>query len=214
MVIAIETSARFCSVAAGQDGELLNIFTDDTPMQHSKRIGMFVQQVLSKNKKKPQLLAVALGPGSFTGLRIGLSYAQGFCFGNGVPIVGVSNHQILAAEADGASTIYTLIDARRDEGYLAVHKNNEIFEIASHQIVKYDDLINTLPENAQLVIHEDVILKQPLLQALVQKKIVVKQKIAYSLQHLMHIAEKQHAEKGADNIAEIEPMYIRPFSGM
>jgi len=157
MILAIETSASLCSVVFWEEGKIIKEFNSDAPMQHSKLLGGFIEAGLKEIKKDPNLVAVAIGPGSFTGLRIGLSYAQGLCFGKNIAVVGVSNHQALAMQNTISSkNLFTAIDARRDELYIAKHCINDTFDIISHEIVAIENLDSFLPENSTLILYEDV----------------------------------------------------------
>jgi tRNA threonylcarbamoyladenosine biosynthesis protein TsaB len=215
MILSIETSSSLCAVAFSEGGKTLAEFSSDAPMQHATLIGQFVEKGLKQTGKSPELLAVAIGPGSFTGLRIGLSYAQGFCFGRDIPIVGVSNHQVLALNnTNGTAPLYTIIDARRDEVYLAKHKADDTFEIESHQIVPIGQLPEKLSGPAQLICMQGQNLPVEVKSALAQAGINLKEDGKYAAAALAQIGQKLVEKRGSDNLETLEPMYIRPFAGV
>jgi len=162
------------------------------------------------------LLAVCVGPGSFTGLRIGLSFAQGVCFGRGIPIVGVSNHDILASQAVRESgPLFTIIDARRDEVYLAEHERDgeKTSRILTHRITAIADLAEELPASAELVFRSAVILPDNTTQMLRDKHILINNRARYSAGIAARLGHERFQRSGADNLDELEPMYIRSFAG-
>jgi tRNA threonylcarbamoyladenosine biosynthesis protein TsaB len=215
MIIAIETSSTLCSVAFWENGKTIAQFESDAPMKHATLIGQFVETGLAETGLSPDLVAVAIGPGSFTGLRIGLSFAQGFCFGRTIPIVGVSNHQVLALQKPSdEKKIYSIIDARRNEVYLAKHKPDETYEIESHEIVLIDSLIEHVSGPAQLISQNEIKLPKNSINELAEKGIELNLEGKFSAVFIAQIGQKIMAEKGADNIEKLEPMYIRPFAGI
>lgn len=127
IIINIETSSEICSVAISKDG-MIEFQLDTTEgMNHASKLAPFVEQCMSELKRKeekPDAVAVSIGPGSYTGLRIGLSLAKGLAFSLGVPLIGISTLQILSAKAmfrnilwEGDEIIVPMIDARRMEVY-------------------------------------------------------------------------------------------------
>ncbi len=215
MILAIETSSTLCSVAFWENGKSIAEFQSEAPMQHATLIGQFVEKGLGKTGSVPDLVAVAIGPGSFTGLRIGLSYAQGFCFGREIPIVGVSNHHVLASQIlTEEEQIYSIIDARRNEVYLAKHKVDEIVEIESHQIIALDNLADCVSGPAQLISQQEISLPENTINQLNGKGISLNQKGKYSAEFVAQIGQKILKKRGSDNIETIEPLYIRPFAGI
>ncbi|KAA3614893.1 MAG: tRNA (adenosine(37)-N6)-threonylcarbamoyltransferase complex dimerization subunit type 1 TsaB [Calditrichaeota bacterium] len=215
MILAIETSSTLCSVSFWENGKTFAEYESDAPMQHATLIGQFVEKGLKELKNPPRLVAVAIGPGSFTGLRIGLSYAQGFCFGREIPIVGVSNHQVLASQKiSKTKETFTIIDARRNEVYLAKHKNDEIFEIESHQIIAIENLVEHIPTSAQLIGQQGIAIPENIVSELNEKGIDLKLDVKYSAAKVAQIGKIKSEKIGNDNIETIEPMYIRPFAGV
>lgn len=131
MILNIETSSKICSVALCENGENVFSLESDTEMDHASKLAPFVDSALSflKSKdKKLDAVAVSMGPGSYTGLRIGLSLAKGLCFGLNIPLIGVSTLELLATKAmfeeldfDEHIVYLPMIDARRLEVYTAAY---------------------------------------------------------------------------------------------
>jgi len=215
MILAIETSSTLCSIAFWESNRILVEYESDTPMQHATLIGQFVEKGLKKTGRIPDLVTVAIGPGSFTGLRIGLSFAQGFCFGRKIPIVGVSNHQVLAIQKTTSNKpIYSIIDARRNEVYLAKHKTGKIAEIESHQIVSIEELSEKIPGPAKLICEQSIVIPENSITRFKDKGIEIIPDRKYSAALIAQIGQNIFKKKGADDIETLEPLYIRPFAGV
>lgn len=147
--LALDTSTEACSVALSYHGQLLAL-DEVCPQQHSKRILPMVQQLLADaGISLNQLSGIVFGrgPGSFTGVRIGVSVAQGLAFGVDVPVYGVSTLAAMAqaaAEVKGARQVIAAIDARMAEVYLAAFSLNEqgLMQAISSEVAAKP---NTLP---------------------------------------------------------------------
>ncbi|MCH5213600.1 MAG: tRNA (adenosine(37)-N6)-threonylcarbamoyltransferase complex dimerization subunit type 1 TsaB [Muribaculaceae bacterium] len=131
MILNIETSSKRCSVAITHEGEVKFRMVSDCEMDHSARLAPFVDEALRQLKlhdAKLEAVAVSMGPGSYTGLRIGLSLAKGLCFGSDLPLIGIPTLELMATKAlfamgplpEGALFI-PMIDARRMEVYTAAY---------------------------------------------------------------------------------------------
>ncbi len=125
-ILSIDTSNALCSVAVNDNGEIF-FSASDQPRQHARRILPMVSQLLSERKLRLtdiDAVAVVSGPGSFTGLRIGAGVAQGLAFGAGIPVIGVSALEIIAAKAHragGHTDLLVCVLAREDEVYSAAY---------------------------------------------------------------------------------------------
>lgn len=131
MILNIETSAKICSVALTEDGAAYFSLESDRDMEHATKLAPFVDRCISEmraREKKLDAVAVSIGPGSYTGLRIGLSLAKGLAFGLNIPLIGVPTLKLMAVKAMFAvrdfneETLYIpMIDARRMEVYTAAY---------------------------------------------------------------------------------------------
>lgn len=130
-ILNIETSNKICSVALTRDGMVDFQLEDHEGMNHAKMLAPFVDRCMERvrhNEDKLDAVAVSLGPGSYTGLRIGLSLAKGLAFSLDVPLIGVSTLKTMAVKAmfrgmdwQGDELLVPMIDARRMEVYTAVY---------------------------------------------------------------------------------------------
>ncbi|REF28370.1 tRNA threonylcarbamoyladenosine biosynthesis protein TsaB [Xenorhabdus cabanillasii] len=129
-ILSIDTATEACSVALWNDGHIEAQF-EISPREHTQRILPMVEAVLSKNDIKLQqldALAFGQGPGSFTGVRIGVGIAQGLALGADLPMIGVSSLKTMAQGAfrlKNATNVLVAIDARMGEIYWAQYTRNE-----------------------------------------------------------------------------------------
>ena len=133
LILLIETSGDACSVALAKGGECICSKIITTPRMQSSQLAPMTEELLgecSLTMADCSAVAVSSGPGSYTGLRVGVSMAKGLCFGAGKPLIGVGTLDIIAHEAklsleDAAvDFIVPMIDARRMEVYQAVYDGN------------------------------------------------------------------------------------------
>ena len=132
-IILIETSTALCSTALVKDGVLASYKESSAPKAHASLTAVFIQEMLDEcglTLSDCDAVCVSKGPGSYTGLRVGVSTAKGLCFGSGKPLIAVGTLDTLVAqastvipsEAEGSPYrfIIPMIDARRMEVYTAV----------------------------------------------------------------------------------------------
>ncbi|EOR95091.1 Putative molecular chaperone [Arcticibacter svalbardensis MN12-7] len=137
LILQIETSTISCSVALSENGQTLSFKEAVERNIHASRITLFIEDVIKMaNRKLIDLdaVAVSMGPGSYTGLRIGVSTAKGLCYGLGVPLIAIDTLQAMAASPKvnsgvGDCLYCPMIDARRMEVYSAIY-NAELVPIS------------------------------------------------------------------------------------
>ena len=124
VILMMETSTEWCSVAISSGEKIIVRRITETGKQHASLLAPFVDEALKEAGLKASecdAVAVSEGPGSYTGLRVGVSTAKGLCFGAGIPLLAVGTLKVLAMQGAGkADFIVPMIDARRMEVYCAV----------------------------------------------------------------------------------------------
>lgn len=138
-ILAIESATKVCSVAIYKDFECLDALEYHGDYSHAEKLAEFASQLLKKQQiDKFQLTAIAVskGPGSYTGLRIGVAFAKGLCFSLSIPLIAINTLEALAYKAIvdfqiKEAFIVPMIDARRMEVYNAIydHRLKTIEEI-------------------------------------------------------------------------------------
>lgn len=167
-IILIETSTALCSAALAEDGAIVSYRESSAPKAHASLTAVFIQEMLSERGLTVadcDAVCVSKGPGSYTGLRVGVSTAKGLCFGSGRPLLAVGTLDTLVAQAQMSCTagcdgqnvadstisprfIIPMIDARRMEVYTAV------FEIATSPAGSRND-VRQITETAPMIIDEN-----------------------------------------------------------
>ena len=131
-IILIETSTALCSTALVENGALTSYRESSAPKAHASLTAVFIQEMLDERGltlADCDAVCVSKGPGSYTGLRVGVSTAKGLCFGSGKPLIAVGTldtlvaqaaEEVAAGEGQAYKYIIPMIDARRMEVYTAV----------------------------------------------------------------------------------------------
>lgn len=131
VIINIETSTKVCSAAVTAEGMVLRHYENFEGRNHAALLSDYLKgclDFLAEKELKPDAVAVSMGPGSYTGLRIGLSEAKGLCYALDIPLIGVSTLELMATRVmfstdtvDPESILVPMIDARRMEVYTAAY---------------------------------------------------------------------------------------------
>lgn len=131
LIINIETSSAVCSVCLASNGVVIDYREDRNKNSHARVLNLLIEDLLKSNGKTfndVDAFAVSAGPGSYTGLRIGVSAAKGFCYALNKKLIGVPTLLSLASaiktKQPHAQYIMPAIDARREDAYAAVYDSN------------------------------------------------------------------------------------------
>ena len=214
-LLHIETSGKLCSVAWSTDSEVLFAKTIFEPMSHSAYAGAIAEETLTHmGGTPPDAVAVSAGPGSYTGLRIGVSLAKGLCVGWGVPLIAVPTPEVIAAMAQKVhrrtDCLYcALIDARRMEVYATLFDGNLKPLCKTRPEIITPESFATELANADICFCGDGaekcrdVIRSPRASFLGQ--------ITPVAAEMVPIAERAYTERRFVDTAYFEPFYLKEF---
>jgi len=214
MILGIETSGLLCSIAWYENEQILLEYNIERNQVHSTLLADLYKdgmRILGKSADDISLAAIASGPGSYTGLRIGMSFIKGLCFGSDIPIIGVSNFNVLALQAYiNKSPFVTLINANKGRFYYAKFENeSEIFVekgiIESEKINQYSN------EETGIVLDCYTKFDKKTAPWINYGWITHGR---FNASYLCKAAEKKFNKQGADDLNDLEPMYLQAFAGV
>ncbi len=212
-ILAFDTSTNYESIALSREGSLCAEYMLHARKTHSERLLPTLDLLLKElSMKRSELdgIAVSIGPGSFTGLRIGLATAKGLCLGLGIPLYTVSTLKILANNCAYCSyPLCAVIDAGRGEVYAAIF-TPELDEISAPALYHADELLNRLKDRTLFIgnIPHKI---QPIFKenpSVIFARDIDNYPKASSLIDLV-FTEKMDSTYHADDLALVEPLYIR-----
>ena len=226
MILCLETATPSCSVALVHNGEVLACEEDPKGQNHSEKITLFIDSVMKKagiSYDQLDAVAVSMGPGSYTGLRIGVSTAKGICYAVSKPLIAVET--LHSMSFGGLSVISTerserrnllhtalipVIDARRMEVYAAIFDEN-INKIKDTEAVIIDgNSFADLKKDHHLYLFGDGADKCAELFANDDKIIVIKD-FYCSAKYMNVIAQRKLDNKDFVDVAYFEPFYLKDF---
>ena len=219
MILAINTSTpQFSLALVDETGALLAEWTlspRTKDFRHFMTALDHLLQVSGVALEDIRGLAVAKGPGSFTGLRVGLSAAKGFCEGLGVPIVALSSLEVLASQCPGVPIpICPVIDSRKEEVFAALYNwsdDQELARLEPETCLKIRDLPGFIKQRA-FVLGTDFNRQMGPIVAAVGERAVFAPPSFWSLRAgtLGMLAARRTRTQGFDSLQEVVPSYLRP----
>lgn len=222
LILCIETGTDICSVGLSRDGELVSLRESDEGRDHAKNVAVFVDELLRENDVAAEELsavAVGMGPGSYTGLRIGVSFAKGLCYGLQIPLVAVGSLDSLVqvAREDYAAGIIDveqwddavlcpMVDARRMEVYTQMFdaKGQSLNEVKAEIIA--EDSFAEWRNGRPFVIFGNGAAK---CQEVLKDAILVN--VTPSARGLAALAHQRFEAGQTEDIAYFEPFYLKDF---
>ncbi len=213
LLLHIETSTTNCSVALSDNHQLIAVKEHNNGYTHNENLNVFIDELLKQHGCSYVDLAaisVSIGPGSYTGLRIGVSAAKGLGYALDIPIIGIETLTAFSQYSAAKSfvgTVIPMLDARRMEVYAAVFKQGEkIRETAAEVITEtsFDAFSDPLflygPGADKLT---DLLADKP--------EITIEENVVPSATHLIDLAYKKYQTKDFVDTAYFEPFYLKNF---
>jgi tRNA threonylcarbamoyladenosine biosynthesis protein TsaB len=216
-ILNIESSTTNCSISLANNGELISIREfNEKNYSHSTKLHSFIEEVLKNSNitvNKLSAIAVSSGPGSYTGLRIGVSAAKGLCYALQIPLISVPTLQVLARQLNiqREDLIIPVMDARRDEVYSAVYNSEyELVRDIFPEIIDSESFSGLAKDNKLYFIGNG----QEKCERLIRKNsnlIFSNYDTFPSSKEMILISFKKFKKSKFEDIAYFEPDYLKKF---
>lgn len=222
LILNLESSTEVCSVSVAENGHILTFRENGDGMNHAKLLTVFVEEIFNELKLTAEQLdavAVSGGPGSYTGLRIGVSAAKGICYGAGIPLIALSSLESMANHMAAHLSDYNLpaddlllcpmIDARRMEVYSALYSTDgkQVRDISA-DVIDHHSFHEYLQKGPVAFFGNGA---EKCKRAIQHPNALFPEEISASSKHMAALAEKAFREKNFVDVAYYEPLYLKDF---
>jgi tRNA threonylcarbamoyladenosine biosynthesis protein TsaB len=212
LILNFETSSKNCSVTLSSEGKLISNFDlQDDKYRHSELLTTTIRDILSQNNlsvKDLSAVAIGIGPGSFTGLRIGFSVAKGLCYPYKINLIGISSLKILAnsIKSDSEYTI-PMINDKGNFYYLSTFEDG-LNEVGTPLIDKVDsDFIKrNIKEDSIIVVNSEDSFKY--INTIINDKVKIINNPISSID-MISLSYESFKEKKFEDLAYSEPLYVK-----
>lgn len=218
-ILSIDTSTNVCSVAVSQDGTCIFDKVDNSGSNHAEKLGTFVDEALAfvdSHELTLDAVAVSCGPGSYTGLRIGVSMAKGICYGRNIKLLAVPTLELLAVpillhheSIEEEALLVPMIDARRMEVYSAVY-DRSLKAVRSIQADVVDgDTYKEFLDKGPVYFFGDG--AEKCMEVINHPNAHLIKNIEPVAKNMFPLAEKRMAEGKFEDVAYFVPFYLKDF---
>lgn len=219
MILQIETATTVCSVALSNNGEVIAVKQMEQRNIHAEVITLYIEELLTSTGTKYtdlDAIAVSCGPGSYTGLRIGISTAKGLCYALEKPLIAIETLEAMATGATmeselakGDTLLCPMIDARRMEVYTAIfNTKGERINHTTAEIINENSFAELLSDNKILFFGDGA---EKCRETLSNPNAQFLESFTNSAAYLTKRATEKFAAKNFEDIAYFEPYYLKDF---
>lgn len=217
LILHIDTATSVGSVCLSKDGEVLQTLVNDKQQDHAASMVLFVQELMKTQQVRPadiDAIAVSAGPGSYTGLRVGVATAKGLCYTWEKPLIAVSTLQmmaqgVLSTVKDSTALYCPMLDARRMEVYTAIYDASLHTVVAPHALILTPDAFNTQIVNQKIYFFGNGSDKwQQLMDPHANAFFVP---YVLNAADMVPLATAAYEKKAFEDVAYFSPFYLKPF---
>ena len=215
LILNIETATKNCSVSLAKDGELLALKeVNNGQYSHGENLHVFIEAVFSEvssTMSELDAIAVSKGPGSYTGLRIGVSTAKGLCYSLDKPLVSVPTLAILAAQikVTPLDLIIPLLDARRMEVYSAVfNANGDQLRDTEAEIIDAFSFADYLKKTNIHFLGDGA---EKCAEVIDHRNAIFHNNHFPSAKEMAHLSFEKYKKSDIEDVAYFEPFYLKDF---
>ncbi len=213
-ILHIDSTTKVCSIALSKNDKLIQLIElDSDGLAHSEKLHLFIEECLEKANIKPSHLdaiSISKGPGSYTGLRIGISAAKGLCYGLNIPLIAVDTLSAMANSVahnvEKNAVLIPMIDARRIEVFCSIHHKGKEIKTVHSRILDEEPFDNLNSENVYYF--GDGAKKG---QEHLNSSWTYLPEPKTSAKNLVPIAWRKFTKKDFENVAYFEPSYHKDF---
>ncbi len=221
LILNIESSTTVCSVSLGQDGVVLFSREVDEGYSHAENLAVFVDEVLKAKgitTRELDAVSVSRGPGSYTGLRIGVSLAKGLCYGGEVPLLSIDTLQLMCLHplvqkqfAEGEAVLCPMLDARRMEVYAAIYDSTLHIQREVAPVILEEDSFQEELKNGKVIFFGNGSDKFRELVNHPNANFVAEVRPSALL--MASLSEEAYQQSAFEDVAYFEPFYLKAFQG-
>jgi tRNA threonylcarbamoyladenosine biosynthesis protein TsaB len=218
-ILCIETATEICSVAIAKNGETIALVEDTQGNNHASQLHILVAKALEKADLQfsdLHAIAVSKGPGSYTGLRVGVSAAKGYCYALQIPLIAINTLQSLANgflqnNPSYSGVVCPMIDARRMEVYCALF-NQTLHEVLPTQanIIDEQSFAEELTQNQITFIGNGAAKCQ---NTITHGQAKFDVSIRCNASYLSQLVQEAFTQNNFEDVAYFEPYYLKDFIG-
>lgn len=213
-ILHIDSTTKVCSVALSKEEQLIELVElDSDGLAHSEKLHLFIEECLQKANIRPSNLsavAVSKGPGSYTGLRIGISAAKGLCYGLNIPLIAIDTLLAMAnsvkSSVEENAVLVPMIDARRIEVFCSIHQSGKVITPVHSRILDEEPFDEVTSE--KVYYFGDGAQKA---QEYLNPKWTYLPEPKTSAQNLIPLAWEKFNHKEFEDVAYFEPYYHKDF---
>jgi len=217
LILCIETTSKNCSVALSKNGDCLGIKEHtDEQFTHAENLSSFIEQLLHDNQSKfsnLDALCISGGPGSYTGLRIGVATAKGICYGSSVPLIALNTLDIMShsmiLERPNFELYCPMVDARRMEIFTTVHNKGLTAQIPYGPMILDENSFRELLNEKKILFFGSGAKKFSEIQK--HENASFNLSFQNSAKHICSLAEQAFQKQDFVDLAYYEPNYLKPF---
>lgn len=213
IILNIDTSVETASVCLAKNGHTLQFSVNNNQKDHASWLHPAIQKAVNDaaiSMNDLQAIAVTIGPGSYTGLRVGLSSAKGLCFALNIPLIAINTLEMMAfaTKEIEADLLCPLIDARRMEVFMAIY-NKQLKEVIEPKaMIVVSTTFDLLLQAGKIVFSGNGSNK---IKAIIQHPHAIFTDIKATADNMRELSEKKLTAKDFADTAYIEPFYIKEF---
>jgi tRNA threonylcarbamoyladenosine biosynthesis protein TsaB len=217
LILNIETATTVCSVSLSLNKEVISFKEINDGYTHAENLHVFIKSVLEEAKinfNQIDAIAVSRGPGSYTGLRIGVSAAKGLAYALKIPLIGIDTLQIMTNAISNIDKKYTffcpMIDARRMEVYTCVYDAHLNLKMPVNAMIINEDSIEVFKKYPNIVFFGDGMPKcKEILEQIPNSSFI--DGIFPSSKFMAPLSINRFNEKTFEDVAYFEPYYLKDF---